>query len=89
MLQEGRRIRLPIEGDLEADALTRKALQARYGVDPLDVEAIASALQRVVDDEALAADMGRRGLQAVQTTYNWQVAERRLLSLYRDLIGPP
>jgi hypothetical protein len=38
MLQEGRRIRLPIEGDLEADALTRKALQARYGVDPLDVE---------------------------------------------------
>jgi glycosyltransferase involved in cell wall biosynthesis len=58
-------------------------------VDPLDVVAIASALQRVVDDEALAADMGRRGLQAVQTNYNWQVAERRLLSLYRELIGLP
>ena len=39
-LQEGRRIRLPIEGDLEADALTRERERKQFGVDPLDVEAM-------------------------------------------------
>jgi len=41
-LQEGRRIKLPIEGDLEADALTREAQKKQFGVDPLDVEAMLS-----------------------------------------------
>ena len=39
-LNEGKRIRLPVEGDLETDALTLAALRKRYGVDPLDVEAM-------------------------------------------------
>lgn len=39
-LQEGRRIKLPLVGELAADALKRKSLQAKYGVDPLDVEAM-------------------------------------------------
>jgi hypothetical protein len=41
-LQEGRRIRLPVQGDLESDALERARQQARFGVDPLDVEAMLS-----------------------------------------------
>ncbi len=40
VLQEGRRIRLPIEGDLEADALTREREREQFGCDPLDVEAM-------------------------------------------------
>jgi predicted dehydrogenase len=39
-LQEGRRIRLPIEGDLESDALERERQRTKLGVDPLDVEAM-------------------------------------------------
>ena len=39
-LQEGRRIRLPLEGDLEADAVTREQQRKEFGVDPLDVEAM-------------------------------------------------
>jgi len=39
-LNEGRRIRLPLEGDLEADALTRASEREKFGVDPLDVEAM-------------------------------------------------
>jgi hypothetical protein len=39
-LQEGRRIELPLEGDLEADAHTREKQKEQYGVDPLDVEAM-------------------------------------------------
>jgi hypothetical protein len=41
-LQEGRRIRLPLEGDLESDARTREAQKKQFGVDPLDVEAMLS-----------------------------------------------
>ncbi len=37
-LQEGRRIRLPLEGDLEADALERDKQKNEYGVDPFDIE---------------------------------------------------
>ena len=39
-LQEGRRIRLPIEGDLESDAIEREKQRNQFGCDPLDVEAM-------------------------------------------------
>jgi hypothetical protein len=41
-LQEGRRIKLPIEGDLESDTLTREAQRKQFGVDPQDIEAMLS-----------------------------------------------
>jgi len=41
-LQEGRRIKLPIKGDLESDAITRAAQKKQFGCDPLDVEAMLS-----------------------------------------------
>ena len=41
-LNEGKRIRLPIAGDLEADALEREKLKKQFGVDPLDVDAMLS-----------------------------------------------
>jgi predicted dehydrogenase len=41
-LNEGKRVRLPVTGDLEADAITRQNLRKKYGVDPLDVEAMLS-----------------------------------------------
>jgi hypothetical protein len=42
VLQEGRRIKLPVDGDPESDALERERQQERFGVDPLDVEAMLS-----------------------------------------------
>jgi hypothetical protein len=41
-LNDGKRIKLPIEGDLESDSITRESLRKRYGVDPLDIEAMLS-----------------------------------------------
>jgi len=41
-LNEGKRIKLPVAGDLESDAITRETLRKKYGVDPLDVEAMLS-----------------------------------------------
>jgi len=39
-LQEGRRVLLPLDGDLEADAVVREQQRQEFGVDPLDVEAM-------------------------------------------------
>lgn len=41
-LQEGRRIKLPVEGDLESDTIERERQKEQFGVDPLDVEAMLS-----------------------------------------------
>lgn len=58
-------------------------------VDPSDEAAIAAALARIVDDQERVTAMGAAGRAAVQTRYNWPQAERELLALYCDLVGPP
>jgi predicted dehydrogenase len=40
VLQEGRRIKLPVTGDLEADARERERQRKQFGVDPMDVKAM-------------------------------------------------
>ena len=37
-LQDGKRLSLPLEGDLESEAAMRAELKQLYGVDPLDIE---------------------------------------------------
>jgi hypothetical protein len=37
-LQEGKRLQLPLEGELESETLLRAKEKASYGVDPLDIE---------------------------------------------------
>lgn len=39
-LNEGKRIALPLEGDLEADAIVSESLRNAFGVDPMDIEAM-------------------------------------------------
>lgn len=38
--REGRRIKFPLEGELESDSMTREAQRRQFGCDPLDVEAM-------------------------------------------------
>ena len=33
--------------------------------------------------------MGQAGCRAIDEFFNWETQERKLLALYRDLIGPP
>ena len=37
-LQEGRRLTLPLEGELESETAMRAEQRQLYGVDPLDIE---------------------------------------------------
>jgi glycosyltransferase involved in cell wall biosynthesis len=57
-------------------------------VDPMDPAAIASAMEYLLTHPQEAEEMGRRGRIAVQTKYNWQTQERKLLDLYAELLEP-
>jgi len=58
-------------------------------VDPLDPKAIAKAIQWIIDHPSEAAIMGKNGLNAVQKKYNWEHEEKKMLALYRDVLGLP
>ncbi len=58
-------------------------------VDPRDVEAIADAIERVLDDERLAADLRARGLRRA-ADFSWDRAARETLAVYeRAQLGVP
>jgi glycosyltransferase involved in cell wall biosynthesis len=54
-------------------------------VNPLDPEAIAGAVNRLVQDSALAQRMGENGRRAVMERYNWVAEEKKLLAFYEQL----
>lgn len=56
-------------------------------VDPLDPEAIAKAIDFLVDNPEEAERMGRNGQSAVYEKYNWAIEEKKLFKLYDDLLG--
>ncbi|MEN6623927.1 MAG: glycosyltransferase family 4 protein [Smithella sp.] len=56
-------------------------------VDPLDPRAIASAIEYLLTHDTEAEEMGQRGRQAVEKRYNWSIEERKLLSLYNNVLS--
>jgi len=54
-------------------------------VDPLDPQAVAQTLARMLDDPERLRRQGEAGRQAVQNRYNWANEERTLFELYRSL----
>ena len=55
-------------------------------VDPQDPQAIADAMQWILDHPEEAAAMGRRGRAAVEERYNWEAESEKLVALYRRLM---
>lgn len=51
-------------------------------VDPLNPDAIGSAINQLLNNPDQCANMGRLGRQAVLSTYNWEQQEMALLQLY-------
>lgn len=58
-------------------------------VDPQSPEQIAAAINFLCREPERAAQMGRQGMQAVLTRYNWSVEEEKLLDVYRRLCDTP
>ena len=55
-------------------------------VDPLDPQAIADAMQWILDHPAEAEAMGKRGREAVEKHYNWDTEAEKLVALYNKLL---
>lgn len=57
-------------------------------VDPTSPDAIAGAMQWILDHPQEARQMGERGRQAAIQTYNWQPEGEKLVALYRRILEP-
>jgi glycosyltransferase involved in cell wall biosynthesis len=55
-------------------------------VNPLDVAAIADAIERLITNPTEAEAMGQRGRQAAERHFNWANEEQILLSFYSSLL---
>ena len=55
-------------------------------VDPFDADAIASAIDRVIRDSNLRAELGRKGLARAQL-FDWRETARQTLRVYQQAAG--
>jgi glycosyltransferase involved in cell wall biosynthesis len=69
-----------------ATSLPEVAGDAALLFDPLDVEAIAVAIRRILGDEALAERLRAAGLERAKR-FNWDVTAQRTLDCYRKALG--
>ena len=67
-------------------SLPEVAGEAALLVDPLDVEALAEALSRVLSDQDLRAEMRAKSL-ARAAEFSWPETARRTLAVYREAVG--
>lgn len=56
-------------------------------VPPGDSDALSEAVESLLAEPDKAADMGRKGRRAVIERYNWGPEEKKLLTLYGDILG--
>jgi len=57
-------------------------------IDPMDAGAIADAMARVLGDEALRAELVRRGHERVKA-FSWDRSVARVREVYRELGAAP
>jgi glycosyltransferase involved in cell wall biosynthesis len=57
-------------------------------VPPADSGALAAALKRLLNDEALGQSMGERGRQRVVDNFNWRQAGRNTVRVYEEMLRP-
>lgn len=55
-------------------------------VDPEKPEAIADAINYLLDNPDIAERMGSNGRKAVETEYNWEQESKKLIEVYRNLM---
>ncbi len=56
-------------------------------VDPMNVEAIATGIQNLLDHPKDAEGMGKLGKQAVEEKYSWESQAENLINFYKRIVG--
>lgn len=54
-------------------------------IDPTNPEAIAGAIQYIIDNTERAKEMGNNGLKSVTEQYNWENERLKLFEIYNSL----
>jgi glycosyltransferase involved in cell wall biosynthesis len=57
--------------------------------DPRSPESIAQAIRRVISDENLYEQRRKEARRLALTQFNWNLEERKLLTLYKQFLTPP
>ncbi|MCO5272951.1 MAG: glycosyltransferase family 4 protein [Cyclobacteriaceae bacterium] len=57
------------------------------GVDPICPKSIAKGIESLYNHAQKSTEMGRRGLDAVRRTYNWDIEEKKLVHIYELLLN--
>lgn len=55
-------------------------------VNPNNILEIEKAIHYLVNNNALAEEIGKSGRTAVEVLYNWATEEKKLLALYEDML---
>ena len=55
-------------------------------VDPLDLDAVESAVRQLLDDAELRQRLGQNGRRAVLDKYSWEREGEKLVDFYRELL---
>jgi len=55
-------------------------------VPPADPAAIASAVERLLEDENLRRQMGEAGRKRIEQNFTWEQAARETLEVYREVL---
>lgn len=55
-------------------------------IKPKDVGGLVKAMERLIDNRALARKMGQRGRERMEERYNWEIICDKFEKMYRDII---
>ena len=79
--------RIPIvSSDLPPVRLFLQNNDVGYLVNPNDATAHAQAILSILDNPEKGMIMGKKGQELVNSKYNWDEMEQRLIALYREIL---
>jgi glycosyltransferase involved in cell wall biosynthesis len=56
-------------------------------VDPLNIKEIANAIQYLLSKDNIAQKLGENARKLIETKYNWEIEEKKLINLYQNLLS--
>jgi len=75
----------PVVANARCDVLLGQCLRSNAGLYYANAAEFGAVLDRLLDDRALAAQLGRNGRQFYEQHYSWPVIERKYLDMFAQL----
>jgi glycosyltransferase involved in cell wall biosynthesis len=79
----------PVVANARCDVLLGQCLRSNAGLYYANAAEFGAVLDRVLDDRALAARLGRNGREFYEQNYSWPVIERKYLDMFARLSSNP